>query len=750
VCITSHLLIIGSLLLCLPCNSLGQNASTRRREGVQATAPVVISFNRVAPLLDGLFEDVTAIQFSPLQLSSVGANAATLDAFQRSFQGAFSANTIDALQNQVNSQYFQSEATYQTSMFSQLSALTQQLATANASVAQETTAQAQAATAAAAAPSDTSLAAQATAATAALTSAQSDQTSLQAQVTALQRVVSTPPTLGTVTTTTPSSTTNAAGGAQNSLTRFLGAGTTSAAPSLPTLSSTPGSGNGSASLPPTQQMDTQIGLLWDRMMRVASTFSEPDSEKDVQYELLRFYPSVTYSDKRTEAIRLTYEASCEAAPDGSSQNSGGHHPTIIDLYPRRSPVNILGEKVRDSSFSVAGFLGFGAANTSASYNQEHLKMTSAMSQSSYITGFGSGLSQFGWLLGKVLGDDTVAVGQRELYALVAVPREGCGTLKVQAVDIAWIKKDGAYLDRLENPNSGPPLEYKTFANETAAAITSLSYAQAQPGSLVPISLTLNQPVDPEMRIIVNGSVLLHTLDNFARGTAIVSGTAPNNTGMFEQQAGAVNSIQAGTWSSVSEKTLVLILDPKVYPDRFPSISMIMPTSSRVDVSYKAITNVSVNGSAYKCEPSCSLGLPGLELPPTSVQSGIASHFEVTAAASAKDLILIRIPSDASVIASSAASVRVLSSGDPSIAPWGPSPRVLAIVGDFTHELEPCSADGLVLICPVWSDYDGKEDAILDVYDQSHSGAALHTQIKLAKAAVGDQTPQLLLHTAANV
>lgn len=736
-----RLVLSGISLLCLSPALCGQNASTRRIEGVQATAPVVISFNRIAPLLDGLFEDVTAIQLSPLQLSATGANAATLDAFQRSFQGAFSANTLDALQNQVNSQLFQTQASFQTSMLGQLTTFTQQLADANNSLSQATAAQTAAAAAAAASPDDTNLANASKAASTVLTNAQAAQTSIQAEVTALQKAIASPPTIGTVSSTTPSGTTNAAGGAQSTLTRFLGTTGASANPALPTFPSTPSSTNGTASLPPTQQMDTQIGLLWDRVMRVASTFGEPDSEKNVRYELLRFYPSVTYSDKKTEAIKLTYKASCENAPGGAELSLGNNGPRIIDLYPRRSPVNILGEKVKDNSFSLAGFLGFGAANASASYNQEHLKMTSAMSQSSYVTGFGAGMSEFGWLLGKVLGDDTIAAGQREMYALIAIPIAGCSTLKVQAIDVAWLKANGTYLNQVKNPSDGPPLEFGNESIEQVASISSITYAQSPLGSLVPISIELDQPVDPEMRIVVNGGVMVHSLDNFARGTATASGSTPNNTGIFEQQPGSSNSIQAGTWSAISEKRLVLVLDPKSYPNQLPSISMILPTSRRIDLSYSEKVLVSLNGYSYKCPVPCALGLPGLALPPGTGQVGVATHFQSDSSASLNDKILIRIPSDVSALAISGTS-RILSAGDPSVQPWGPSPRVLAITANGIRDLEPCSADGLLLICSAWGDYQG-EEATLDIYDAAHSGGSLHTQIKLGHASGRDKTPQLL-------
>jgi hypothetical protein len=98
---------------------------------------------------------------------------------------------------------------------------------------------------------------------------------------------------------------------------------------------------------------------------------------------------------------------------------------MIDVYPRTSPVNIPAERHKDTGFSLAAIFGFAAANASEAYNREHPQLTNAMSQPSYVTKFGAGLSTFGWLLGKTPGDDAISTGEKEFYALVSILKS-CG------------------------------------------------------------------------------------------------------------------------------------------------------------------------------------------------------------------------------------------------------------------------------------------------------------------------------------
>lgn len=723
----AHHLIYFFLLPVLCCQVWAQSKAEKRHEGVQAAAPVLISYDRIVPLLDAIYEDVAAIQMSQVTISTGNPNSATLDAIQQSFQGAFSANTMDALQNQANAQLFQSNVAYQSSLLSQLTTATQSLTAATTAMSDAATAKATADSNATTNPGNQTMATTQQQADQAYTNALANQQAMQAQVTALKSALATP-TLGTITITTPATGTSAVGGVQGSLTKFLG--TQVVNPQIPSLAASSAS-NGAPTLPPTQQMDTQIGLLWDRAMRLLSTFAEPDSETNVHYELLRFYPSLTYSDKKTDVIRLEYHARCDA----------GGLPKVMDLYPRRAPVNIVGEKVKDNSFSLAGFLGFAAVNASASYNREHLKMVTAMSQASYMTGFGSGSSTFGWMLGKVMGDDTIAVGQREMYALIAVPDTGCNTLTVGPQKIEWLKADGEAFDNEDASalSSITPLQFQ-IPTTVSNAIEGIEYAQSPLGSPVSILVKMAQSIDAEARVIVNGVVVPRARDNFARGTSPTSGASTaNNVGIFEQQPGT-GGVPQGTWARVSLKEMVLVLDPKLYPDQFPGISVLSPKLGSASLDQTNPPKVVFNGVEYTCLPACTK-LPGLAQPSSTLQGGVASIFRTGDNASANDYVVISIPSDVSLPVTAKAA-QVVSSGDPSLQPWGPSPQVLVKGTSKTASLGSCKAHGLVLLCKMWTGYVGFA-ATLEVYDPMHSGGALYARMKLDASTNADKAPQLL-------
>src|SRR4029077_1545585 len=72
-----------------------------------------------------------------------------------------------------------------------------------------------------------------------------------------------------------------------------------------------------------------------------------------------------------------------------------------------------------------------------------LRMSQALGQSAYITGFGVGKSKFGWIFGRNLGDDTITPGNRTLFALVAIPNpKTAGTkasFKIKPSRAEWFK-----------------------------------------------------------------------------------------------------------------------------------------------------------------------------------------------------------------------------------------------------------------------------------------------------------------------
>ena len=733
---SNTLCLVVSLVVLAPLTIAAQSKAERRNQGVFPAPPELISYQRVAPLLDGIYEDVAAIQLSPLQLSATNPNGTSLDAIQQSLQISASYNALDALQNSTNENLFKANAAYQGSIIDQMTVLSAQLTNASiaSSAAQNKLSTLQSATNPAAS-ADSIAEAQATAASLA-----AQVTQLTAQMTALKAAQSSTSVASFTSTTPTTATLNAAGGAPTPVSK-LGGGSTPLSPTVPSIS---GSGstaqNGSPSLPPTRQMDTQIGLLWDRLMRLLSTIGEPDSEQDVQFELLRFYPSITYIDKQTIALRIEYGIAC--------LSSDGRQPKILDVYPRTSPVNILNEKYKDNSFSLAAFFGFSAANASAAYNREHLQLTNSMAQSSYVTGFGAGSGTFGWILGKALGDDTIAIGQKEMYALAAVPNsckiENDLQFSVFAKRVVWEGSAGKPLSEADKSSDGALRNVFTIKPEevTNVEIREMRYSQSDGTLPVPVTITFDKPIDAQARVIVNGAVLSRSRDNFARGTAQTSGGTVNNIGLFESQ---VSALAPSSWSRTSENQITMLLDPKVYGSRFPEVVITSPQGD-INVLDQQFDDLTVNGQGFTCGPiTCRGTIPPLKTSNANLQVGTARRWQRGDALSIDDMIVISLQQDQPIAGATngSATGRTVSTGT-DVQTWGASPTVTAVresTGD-AYDVSSCKAFGVSLLCKAWVAYSADE-YVIQVSDDHHAGGAVRAEMRLPASARDDMLPRIV-------
>ncbi|MBB5346283.1 hypothetical protein [Tunturibacter empetritectus] len=690
----------------------------------------MISYERIAQLMDGMFEDAAGIQVDALILHPTNANTSTLDAIQQSLQVGASYNYLDALQNGVNAKLFEAKANSQVSLLNQWTAMQPQLfdATAAASATQKTLDDLKAQTDPQPSADDIAKATEANRV------AQANKQGIKDKMDAIKAgqgdftfSTQTLSAANSSPATTPPATTTVS---NNKL-----LGTPSFTPTSPGL--TGGTGTTGATLPPTQQMDTQLRLLWERMMRLLSTIGQPDSVKGQTLEILRFYPSITYVDKDTTTLKLEYAISCE----------GGGKPTVLDVYPRTSPVNILAEKFKDSGFSLAAAFGFGAANASAAYNHEHLQLTNAMSQTSYVTGFGANSNTFGWLLGKTPGDDTIATGQKEFYALVAIP-SGCtgNTFTVKVNRIVW---QGANGNALTSESVNDTKTSFTTGGPTKEP-TTLTYSPNDGSSFVPVSVYLDHPLDSQARVLVDGEVLFRARDNFARATAAPTGFS--NTGLFEKQDA---SMDGGQWSRTDENRLVILLKSSKYASRFPEIVITSPTDSAISL-LDSIERPVVAGYQYQCGKgmaSCRGLLPPLNFSSAAASRGVVRRWEAGFSASASDdRILIMLDRDRPTGNSTAADAPgYLVTSSPGYLPWGPQPRVLALnlEGETltAASLKNCRAQGVILSCQTWSGY-GKGGYRIRVYDDQHlasdqrSTNAVQADLTLQPESIEDRKPIL--------
>jgi hypothetical protein len=388
---------------------------TERRRNEVSLGTQVWSYDRIYPLLDGLFQDVAATQLASLSLNPNASNGTNLDVLQQSFQLQVQANQLAGVQNAAAAQTVQANARYQSLLVQQEGSLLQALVSA-----QSQQGQAQSAFDTISA-STTATSDQVAAAKLALTTATNSATAISNQLGSIKNAIAAP---GPITAASGSLTSAPA--------------TPAALPSALLTSAL----SGTPSLPATKQMDNQIGLLWERLARLVGAMTKPDNIQTAELDLVKFDIGINPYQRKQQLLDVSYSLGC----------SSGTAPVVVDLFPRTAAVNLANIKYRDTSIGLSTLLSFFSVGVSAAYNREHLRATQMLGQSSYITGHGVGLNEFGWVFGITMGEDTIAPGERSTFALIAVPQD-CKDPDVKFKSAEWSKF----------PNSAPVMANQSLS-----------------------------------------------------------------------------------------------------------------------------------------------------------------------------------------------------------------------------------------------------------------------------------------------
>jgi hypothetical protein len=536
--------------------------------------PKIYRYDRVAQLWEGIGLDGYAITVAQLNLNPTAQNAAQTDVVQSSVQGSVQFNPVQGALNalslqgaqtanqqnlalanaagQQNSQAAQAGTNFQVQMMNQIAPLLTSLQSA-----QQVQGQAQA-TVSALAPADA--ANPQNPAVIALNQATANVNNLITDISTAKGLITSPSTsvtAGTAVTPVIPTATGVAPTSQTAPTMLL---PTVTAPSV----------NNGPTLPASKQLDAQFDTLWDRLTRVATLLSQPDNlDPNDELFLIEFDASVLAAPGKNRLLHTGYSVSCS---DGKSQEA-----TVLDVYPRIAAVNIGENKFRDSKVSLGFLASLFSIGVSAAYNREHLKMTQALSPSSYVTGYGLGASTFGWYFGAVLGEDKVAPGIRKTYVLVAL-NQACEDsnhrLEIQQESLEWTKS--LQQGRMQNfiPGTWTFQELSDSMQLVRMEYTPISFAA--PTTLVPSAaplitalLTFDKRVDQALTISSNGVNLYRVRDNFARATPPSSGLS--NSGLLEQQ-----SPGPGTWTLMGDREIVVRLDPTQYTQGFPDLQFTTP------------------------------------------------------------------------------------------------------------------------------------------------------------------------------
>jgi hypothetical protein len=649
--------------------------------------------------LDGIFQDVSAIQLSQLQITANQQNASNLDAVIQQFQANMQFNQIAGAQNaaavQQNAAYSASAA-LQTQLFNQQSQLVNlQL------VAQQQLVQAQAARDALPANATD---AQKAAAAQAVTIATDNLTAITNQSAAVKTLLGTgaAPTPGFVAPTPQP---------LNFPTPFL-------APTIPgTTSSTPFQ----ASFPASKQIQNQINLLWERLAQLLSTLTQADDEGR-RVSLVEFHTGITagISQKKHALLSTQYRIKCNDDSDTGSDDYS--KPRVLDLYPRNAAVNIANEKYKDSRIGLGALLSFFSMGANVAYNREHLRITQALSESAYTTGFGIQTNSFGWVIGPALGEDVPAPGDRTTFALISTS-DGCSEPTLQLVNAEWnrvpvVKDSDESLKDLGAWKIGNAAERcdSSVTCVTRVEYTPAEFDSANPGSAtVSVDIKLGFDIDRQETVSANGIFLKRVRDTFARATG-----AGGSGGLLE-----ANSITAGTWIPVNSRELILNLSPAVFTGQFPSILLNSPRGA-VDLTSRLTCNteVLIAGQSYTCpEKSFANFLPSIGTPRASVKHfAVARWFSDDALKadgswSERYHVIVTMLDESTSTARPANSAAIpalqIISGSNN-QPWSGRARAIATQGDQTFSI-PCEPRGELLDCDA-SDLDQTAQTEFEISD----------------------------------
>lgn len=658
--------------------------------------PQPIPYSRAFPLLDGLFQDVSAIQLSQLQLTANATNASNLDALIQQFQASLQYSQTLGLQNAAAAQQgaaYSASGSLQTQLLNQAS----QLITLQLN-AQQQVGQAQAALNSLPATATTE---QKDAAKQALALANDSLNAISAQMANVKTLFASSITAPTYAAPSPSP---------------------AAFPSPPVALKAPGGDNFSPTFPASRQMENQVNLLWERLANLVNTLAQTDNPNGIS--LVKFHTGITSgkNQRKNKLLSTQYSLACTA---------GDAAPQVLDLFPRNAAVNISNMKYRDSRFGLGALLSFFSVGANAAYNREHLRITQTLGQSAYITGFGLETSSFGWVFSPSLGEEIVAPGDRTTFALIAAP-PGCGQVRVHLMQAVWNKSPHTVQsawDEAQTDGQQPAIrDLREWPAEPTAplkcdkciqriAYTPAEYDGAAPG-VVTVSLSLKDAaLDREQTVSVNGIILKRARDTFGRATA-----TGGSGGLLQSAA-----LDAGTWIPVSSKELILNLNPALFTRRFPSILLSSPNGS-IDVSSQMSdrTEVDVAGVRYTCpsdaSTSCSSVLPAVGRPRATPK-----QFAVARLMGKPRRFIVTLP-DVAAPASGPATTAALPPlqviSDTRKQVWSAYAKVLAFQEQNRKNLPlRCEPAGERLICDAGG-LDLSQRTEFEVYDSDFKGGAV--------------------------
>jgi hypothetical protein len=533
---------------------------------IQIGRPKVWLYDRLYPNLDGLLRDTEGISLASLSgLDPNALNARVVDFLQSVIQASINADQTAAVQNAAAESLFKASQGLLGTQTAAAQALSAQKLNLLQSLAQAMDAQQMRI---AALPSGTTCGNDPQ-----CQQLQQNVADLNALWTALGNAST---AVGTPGTLSPPSLTGVIGTAGN-------------APALagivdPKTFLTTALGSTGGSLPPREQLENFITLLNDRLTKqLALSLDEDGLRGD-------YVPVVAEFDVSINPLtsRKNQTAVAEFKLISTTTGCSGGQPIVYNLYPSLSAFNVADVQGKSSAFMLNGGIKGLFVGGSGSYQREHDRVTQALRQSVYMSGFRNGQSQVGWVYRAPAFTSTIRPGMYSTFAVVLVPR-GCG-LDVQRA-WHWNKKGGKQIDPEPMSDFSPAAAFSILQTDNQPTITHVQYdphyasADDLQTDVNVITVDFERPINPNLMIAAAGKLLKRVRD--WRGRATLPGTgdtisvtdSAGNTRQVSRARGLFEADidEADTWIAVTQTKIMLKLKYATAGSIvFPEIRLLTP------------------------------------------------------------------------------------------------------------------------------------------------------------------------------
>lgn len=361
------------------------------------------------------------------------------------------------------------------------------------------------------------------------------------------------------------------------------------------------------SLPATKRMDNFITLLHERLSRELAVNIDDASVQRSLY-LVQFDVGVfPFPKAKDQILRVAIDITKKGAK-------------AYDLYPGQSAYNINRFFGRSTRTGIAGAFQFlSGLGLTAEYQRQRDQARGSLTQSVYIAGIGAGTGKFGWYFGPAPEDDTLTPGTRQVYALLSLPPPKSSQVAGRSkppeqgfedvdnidalVSVTWIdRKHGksipggaAKQDRVSMSLPIADAQPKSLKIERVAYKTVYTKDHFDPdkekedcGSAIPpefasVEILTHDPLDPDLKLSVNGFLLPRLRDFKGRATAAVrSALGPTGAafGLTE-----VDTLSCSHWIALSPRSILLRLSrARAKEEVFPQIRFLTDSSKDGDAA----------------------------------------------------------------------------------------------------------------------------------------------------------------------